>query len=224
MPYRSNKPPRCQHKPSASCALCRREKNDLEQVGAWARDPSTAMAGARSEPTDYASFVQDSPYPSFRCFQDVTSTSTIYPILTPHSRPPHDDQSLSKLIHHSLEEIQHPSTPTTAAKDQVSPAISSHLHFHPENTKQQRRRHPLQQPDRPSPNLSLGCDFHPTHRPSLPQQHFQTTSTPRCCQTDCYHRSCWREVAGLGDAADFCCRCCCCRRSTAGCPFCPGSR
>ena len=68
MPSRSIKPPRCQHKPSASCALCRREKNDLQQVGAWARDPSTAMAGVRTEPTDYASFVQDSSY--------FTSTST----------------------------------------------------------------------------------------------------------------------------------------------------
>lgn len=70
MSYRSNKPPRCQHKPSSSCALCRRERNDLEQVGAWARESSTAMAGARSEPTDYASFVQDSPCSSFRYFQE----------------------------------------------------------------------------------------------------------------------------------------------------------
>jgi hypothetical protein len=222
MPYRSNKPPRCQHKPSASCALCRREKNDLEQVGAWAREPSTAMAGARS---DYESFIQDSPYPSFRCLQDVTSSSTIHPILTPHSRPPHDDdQSLSKLTHHSLEETQQPSTtPTTAAKDQVSPASSSHLYYHPENTKQQRRRHPLQQSRRPSPDLSLDCYFHPTHCPSLPQQHFQTTSSPRSCQTDCYYRSCWRELAGFVGAADFYCRCCC-RCSTAGCSFCSGSR
>ncbi|KAM0690390.1 hypothetical protein Q7P36_009157 [Cladosporium allicinum] len=84
MSYRSSKPPRCQHKPSSSCALCRREKNDLEQVGAWAREPSTAVAGARSEPTDYASFVQDT---ALRTTTKVSTNSS-----TTHSKKSNNHQ------------------------------------------------------------------------------------------------------------------------------------
>jgi hypothetical protein len=87
MPSRSTKPPRCQHKPSASCALCRREKNDLQQVGAWARDPSTAMAGARTEPTDYASFVQDSSYLSFTNGRRPSFPNTSQPPSAPQAKP-----------------------------------------------------------------------------------------------------------------------------------------
>ena len=86
MPSRSIKPPRCQHKPSASCALCRREKNDLQQVGAWARDPSTAMAGARTEPTDYASFVQDSSYFTFTDSRFPSSPNKRQPPSAPQAR------------------------------------------------------------------------------------------------------------------------------------------
>jgi hypothetical protein len=87
MPSRSTKPPRCQHKPSASCALCHREKNDLQQVGAWARDPSTAMAGVRTEPTDYASFVQDSSYLSFTNGRRPSFPNTSQPPSAPQAKP-----------------------------------------------------------------------------------------------------------------------------------------
>jgi hypothetical protein len=89
MPYRSSKPPpRCQHKPSSSCALCRREKNDLEQVGAWAREPSAAMAGARSEPTDYASFVQDSSSCCSLPTHRLQLPNTSQPPSSPQPKPP----------------------------------------------------------------------------------------------------------------------------------------
>lgn len=86
MPSRSTKPSRCQHKPSASCALCRREKNDLQQVGAWARDPSTAMAGARTEPTDYASFVRDSSYFPFADCRRPSFPNTSQPPSAPQPK------------------------------------------------------------------------------------------------------------------------------------------
>lgn len=149
--------------------------------------------------------------------------------LTNASRPPHHKQDPNKLSH-SLEETiqQHPPPPTTAT-DQIPPAISYNLHVQPQNTNQQCRRHPLQQPDRPptNPSLSLCCDFHSTHCSSLPDERWQTTSTPCFVQIDCYYRRSYRrEIPTSGDVADFCCCRCrsCCRSRTAGVSLCDGSR
>lgn len=60
MTSRSTRPARCQHKSSASCSSCRRERNDLQQVGAWASGPTNT----RTNPNDYASFVRDSKLPT----------------------------------------------------------------------------------------------------------------------------------------------------------------
>jgi hypothetical protein len=69
MTSRSSRPARCQHKPSASCPLCQpvccqhkssascskcqRERNDLQEVGAWAHE-------SRDTSIDNASFLRDS--------------------------------------------------------------------------------------------------------------------------------------------------------------------
>lgn len=56
MTSKSSKPARCQHKPTMSCSLCRREYNELQQVGSWARDSNPKRTGSM----DYASFIRDS--------------------------------------------------------------------------------------------------------------------------------------------------------------------
>lgn len=59
MTSKSSKPVRCQHKPTMSCSLCRREHNELQQVGSWARDSNPKRTGS----IDYASFIRDSTCP-----------------------------------------------------------------------------------------------------------------------------------------------------------------
>lgn len=59
MTSKPSKPARCQHKPTTSCSLCRREHNELQQVGSWARDSNPKRTGS----IDYASFLRDSKCP-----------------------------------------------------------------------------------------------------------------------------------------------------------------
>jgi hypothetical protein len=125
MPYRSSKPPPCQHKPSASCTLCRREKNDLEQVGAWARESSTAMAGARGEPTDYASFVKDSSYCPFSCKSPFTSFPDALQLLSsPQPKPPdpHPPPTRTSPVTISTNHNSNESRPTSHLSPSIPPA------------------------------------------------------------------------------------------------------
>jgi hypothetical protein len=172
MPSRSIKPPRCQHKPSASCALCRREKNGLQQVGAWARDPSTAMAGARTEPTDYASFVQDSAYFTFTDSRFPSSPNKRQPPSAPQARP----QQAQPLTRRN-----HPTTPTTSNNSNGSNPTSHLFQSTPPTPRHQPAVWPLPAPTARSPTdqsqsqsllrLPLHALFQSTRRALADNQH-----------------------------------------------------
>lgn len=154
------------HQPLALCVVARRTTSNKSALGhenllrRW-------LVPEVSQPTMRRSSKTVRTAPSL-------ASHHLHRSLTHSSCSPHHNQSLQTLIHHPLEQAQSQSVPTTTATNQDPPAISPRLYLRPQNTKQQRRRHPLQQPNRPPPdsNPSLGfdCDFNSAHRPSLPHQ------------------------------------------------------
>jgi hypothetical protein len=173
MPSRSIKPPRCQHKPSTSCALCRSEKNDLQQVGAWARDPSTAMAGARTEPTDYASFVQDSSYSLF--------TDSHRPSFPNSRQPPSAPQAKLQQAHPPPTRRNLPATTNTSNNGNGSNPTSHLFQSTPPTPRHQPAVSPLPAPTARSPTdqsqsqsllrLPLHALFQSTRRVLADNQH-----------------------------------------------------
>lgn len=175
MPSRPSKPPRCQHKSSLSCALCRREKNDLQQVGAWARESSATMAGARSESTDYASFVQDSSYPSY-CLPGrppishcPSLSNTSQPRSAPHPRSPQHSRSNSVTIHTNRRSNNN--------NNNNESNLTIHLHRSPFPAQNhQAAASPQPAPTAPSPTVQS----HSQSRPQSPRHALSqsTTQTP----------------------------------------------
>jgi hypothetical protein len=170
MSYRPSKPPRCQHKPSSSCALCRREKNDLEQVGAWAREPSTAVAGARGEPTDYASFVQDCSYSPFRCFQEIDID--IHHIPRPNvSQPPSARRPKSQQTHPPPTRRN----PTTINTNHSSKGSNLTSHLFPSTLLAPKHRAAASPPPAPTaPSHTVQSQF----RLRLPRHALSQSTTP----------------------------------------------
>jgi hypothetical protein len=113
----SCEPVRCQHRSSTSCSLCQRERNDLQQVGAWARESRNTTS------IDNASFLRDSKLSSHRHSQHshqlfltsrtdpealrTTTTRTKTPA-QPHSQSKQSTQPVQSTQHH-----QQPATTTT---------------------------------------------------------------------------------------------------------------
>jgi hypothetical protein len=105
----SCEPVRCQHRSSTSCSLCQRERNDLQQVGAWARESRNTTS------IDNASFLRDSKLSSHHYSQHshqlfltsrtdpealrTTTTRTKTPA-QPHSQSKQSTQPIQSTQHH----------------------------------------------------------------------------------------------------------------------------
>jgi hypothetical protein len=151
----SCEPVRCQHRSSTSCSLCQRERNDLQQVGAWARESRNTTS------IDNASFLRDSKLSSHHYSQHshqlfltsrtdpealrTTTTRTKTPA-QPHSQSKQSTQPVQSTQHH-----QQPATTTTQKLYSYKhhPSLNHPLappkpNRHP---KQQHRSNPPRQPN-----------------------------------------------------------------------------